>query len=689
MKRFYKAVVKNHKIIIVVFIFLSVLGILLYPKVKINYDMADYLPQSSPSTLALSLMAEEFDGGIPNARVMVRDVSVPEALEYKKKISECAGVASVMWLDDAENVFKPLETIDEHLLNTYYKNGDALFTIIIEDGMQEEAINAVRAVIGSENAMTGNAVVTAVAITGTIIEVALVTIIAVLFVYLVLIITTTSWMEPLLVMAGLAVAAIINAGSNIIFGEISFVTNAASAILQIAVSLDYSVFLIHRFEECQKEISDPEEAMVEALSKSAGSILSSGLTTVIGFIALMFMQFGIGMDLGRALAKGVAISIITVFVFMPSIILSANKKIKSTRHKSFLPDFKGFGRLIYRAMLPMVCIFVIAVVPGFLAYNSNDFYYGYSNIYGPGTQLYRDTAAIEQRYGKSDTYAIMVPKGSVAMEQKLSYALNKIPEVTSVLSYVDTVGAEIPVEFLDSGLLSRLVSKNYSRFAVTVNAEHEGAATFELIERMRDTVNSFFPGAYFMTGNGVTSYDLMDTITSDNLKVNFIAIIAVFLVLLFTMKSVSLPVILVLAIENAIWINLAIPYFEGNTIFYISYLIISSVQLGATVDYAILFTDRYCESRSNLNKKQAVLNTVAVVTPSVLTSGSVMAVVGFLLGNMSSHGILAQLGVFVGRGALLSLFIVLFVLPGLLYFLDAFIQRTTAGLKFADAKLSK
>ena len=247
---------------------------------------------------------------------------------------------------------------------------------------------------------------------------------------------------------------------------------------------------------------------------------------------------------------------------------------------------------------------------------------------------------------------------------------------------MDTVGAEIPMEYLDSETLSQLVSENYSRFVITVDADYEGAATFELVENIRDILNAYYPGSYYLAGSGVSTYDLMDTITSDTIKVNLIAIGAIFVVLLLTMKSVSLPVILVLAIETAVWINLAIPYFTGFTVFYISYLIISSIQLGATVDYAILFTERYTEFRGSLPKKQAVIETVAAVTPSVMTSGIVLAVVGFLLGYISSHGILSQLGRFLGIGSLLSLSVVLFVLPGLLYLLDGAVQHTTLHLNF-------
>lgn len=682
MKKFYQIIVNNPKKIIVCFLLSAMVSVVLSGMVEVNYDITDYLPEDTASTVSLDVLEEEFEGGIPNARVMIKDTTIPEALDYKEQIAACDGVTDVIWLDDAADILQPIETMDQDTVETYYKDNAALFTVTIEDGKQVQAVDAIRSVIGEDNALTGDAVSTAAATTGTIQEIHMIATFAVLFVFFVLFLTTTSWAEPVLVMIGLGVAILINSGTNLVFGEISFVTNAAGAILQLAVSLDYSVFLIHRFEECLTETATPKEAMVEALCKSTSSILSSGLTTVIGFLALVFMQFQIGPDLGRALAKGVAISLITVFVFMPVLILATQKWLQKSKHRSFLPSFKGFGRVIYRVMIPLVCVFVVLIVPSYLASNANNFYYGSSQIYGPETQLGQDTAVVEGLYGKSDTYVTMVPRGDLATEQELSKALHGIPQVKSVLSYVDTVGVEIPMEYLDTNTLSQLVSEKYSRFVITVDADYEGEETFELVKKIRVTINAYYPDSYYLAGSGVSTYDLMDTITADTVKVNLIAIGAVFLVLLLTMKSLSLPVILVLAIETAVWINLAIPYFQGNTVFYISYLIISSIQLGATVDYAILFTERYTEFRERMDKKQAIIETVAAVTPSVMTSGVVLAVVGFLLGYLSSHGILAQLGQFLGIGSLLSLSIVLFVLPGLLYLLDGAIQKTTLQLHF-------
>lgn len=670
MRKFYEWIVNHRKSVIIIFAVAFVICAFCQRMVKVDYDMNDYLPKDSASTVALDLMDEEFDGGVPNARVMISDVTIPEALEYKEKLKAVDGVTDVTWLDDAASVDVPLETLDTDTVESYYKDNDALFSVTIEEEKTTQAVSDIRELIGDDNAMTGSAVSTAVATESTVSEISKIAVIAVIFVIIVLILTTDSWFEPVVVMVGLGVAIIINSGSNLMFGTISFVTNAAGTILQLAVSMDYSVFLIHRFTECRKENDDVKEAMVDALTMSTSSILSSGLTTVIGFLALCLMQFGIGPDLGGALAKGIAISLVTVFTFMPCLILSTYKWLDKLQHRPFVPSFDGFGRVVLKIMMPMVVVFVIAIVPSYLASNANSFYYGASKIFNEKTQTGADTVRIEEIFGKSDTYVLMVPKEDKSTQKELSDRLHDISQVKSIISYVDTVGMEIPESYLDEETYSKLCSDKYTRMVITVDAEYEGDETFKLVENVRNVAQEYYPDNWYLAGQGVSTYDLMDTITNDMAKVNLVAIAAVFIVLLITLRSIVLPVLLVLGIETAIWINLSIPYFTDQTIFYIAYLIISSIQLGATVDYAILMTERYKECRQTLNKKDSIRSTISAVSVSILTSGSVLTVVGFLLGIISTHGLLSQLGFFLGKGTLCSLVIVFFALPGLLYTFD-------------------
>ncbi len=676
MKRFYEKIVQYKKCLVVLFTFSALLCLWVGQRVAVNYDIADYLPSHSPSSRALEVMEEEFEGGIPNARVMISNVTIAEALEYKEKLARVEGVEAVTWLDDAVNILQPLATLDQEQVQTYYQDNTALFTVTIKEDMRIEAVQNLRELIGEDQAMSGSAVSTAISTTATVSEVQLISVFAVLFVLVVLVLTTTSWVEPIIVLVGLGVAIAINKGTNLMFGEISFVTNAAGSILQLAVSLDYSVFLLHRFEECRQTNSDVKSVMVEALGKSTLSILSSGLTTVIGFLALVLMQFRLGPDLGLALAKGVAISLIIVFTFMPALILLVYRQIDRTKHRPFVPKLQSLGKWVSRLSMPLVILFALVIVPSYLASNANDYYYGASHIFNETTQLGADTLAIEKRFGQNDTYVLLLPQGDLATETKLSQALNELPQVKSIISYVDLAGAEIPLSYLDETTRAKLMSENYSRMVLSVNVPYEGEETFSVVETIRHIANQYYPDDYYLAGEAVSTYDLMKTISTDMTKVNLVAILAVFIVLVFSLKSVLLPIFLVLSIETAIWLNLAIPYFSDTPIFYIAYLIISSIQLGATVDYAILMTDRYRENRMQGSKKEAVIQTIMDVTVSILTSGSTLTVVGLLMGYISSNQLLGQLGLFIGRGAIFSLIIVLFVLPGILYLFDHFIIKS-------------
>lgn len=692
MNRFFSGVVKHRRPVLLIFVLLTIVAFGAWRQVAVNYDMNDYLPDSAPSTVSLNEMRAAFAGDIPNARVMVSDVSVPEALRIKEQLQAVDGVTEVLWLDDSVDLTVPLSMLDADAVEGAYQNNAALFTLTIQKEKRIAAVAAIRDLLGDRGALTGSAVSTAVATTSTVNEIYKISAIAVAFVLLVLLLTTDSWLEPLIVLLGLGVAIVLNNGSNLLFGEISFVTNAAGSILQLALSLDYSVFLIHRFEECRATEPDPEKAMTEALCRSAGSILSSGLTTVIGFLALILMQFRIGPDLGIALAKGTAISLLTVFLFTPSLVLLTHRGLERTRHRPLYPSFKGFGRFVSRVTVPLVCVFALLVVPAYLASGANDYYYGASHIFGEDTRLGQDTARIEDTFGVRDTYVLMVPRGDTATEAALSREIRALPQVSGIVSFVDNAGAMIPYSYPDADTLAQLESADYSRLVLSVATRYEGAETFELVEAIRALADKYYPAGTYLAGEGVSTYDLMDTVTGDMVKVNLLAIGAAFLVLLLTMRSVCVPFLLVIAIETAIWLNLAVPYFGGSTVFYIAYLIISSIQLGATVDYAILTTDRYRENRQTLDKRAAVVQTTADTAVSVMTSGSVLAAVGLLLGSLSTNRLLAQLGLFVGRGALFSLGIVLFVLPGLLLLFDRLVrlgekhQRERRAIRHQDRR---
>lgn len=686
MEKFFRQIIKHKKNVIITFIIALILCFVCSKFISVNYDMNDYLPDESKSTISLDILEDEFEGGIPNTRVMVSNITIPQALEMKEKLLNIDGVQDVSWLDDVVDITEPIATIDSSTIKEYYKDGAALFTVTIAQNKRIEAVNEIRNLIGNDSAMAGSVVNTVVATETTSTEVSQIILFIIPICLIVLAITTTSWFEPILFMLTIGIAIMLNQGTNLLFGEISFVTNAAGNVLQLAVSMDYAIFLLHRFTEFRLHGLEPEEAMIQASVKSIGSIFSSGITTVIGFAALILMRFKIGPDMGIVMAKAIVLSLVTVIVLLPVLTLYCYKLIDKTEHKLLIPKFDKFAKCVNKIMIPLVVIFSVLVIPSYLAQRNNTFDYGSSKIFDESTKLGIDTKLIEDAFGKSNALVVMVPKGDFVTEKLLSNELKEISQVISIISYVDNAGVEIPTQYVDESTLSKLISEKYSRLVINLKADYEGEETFKVIEEIKSIVSKYYDDDYYLAGESVSTYDLMDVITSDNVRVNLIAIGAVFLVLLIAFKSILIPVILVLAIETAIWINLGIPYFVGSSLHYIAYLIISTVQLGATVDYAILLSNSYVDNRRLYSKKEALLKTISSVTLAILTSATILTIAGALLGIISTHGIINQLGTLIARGTVLSTVIVLFVVPGLLYIFDKPIQKTMYKSNFKNSQ---
>lgn len=677
-----KLLIKHKKTVVTVFLITVIICMAASTLVKVDYNIMDYLPDESPSTIALDVMDEQFDKGAPNVRVMLKDVSISDVLEYKDKFKAIDGVEDVTWLDDAANIYQPIEYLPTKTVEEYYKAGNALLTVTVDEDKEEAAIDEMKTVTGKKGAFCGTAVDSVTAITLTTAEINKIMVIVVILIFIILTLTTNSFFEPVLFLLIIGAAIMINRGTNLLFGTISFVTNAAGSILQLAVSIDYSIFLLHTFTKMREQYDDVDKAMAEAVKKAFSSIMSSGLTTVIGFAALILMRFKIGPDMGYVMAKAIVISLVCVLVLMPSLTLVCYKLIDKTQHKMIMPQFGKFSDLVFKYKNVMLITFIVLIVPCYLGQGANTFTYGQAGIYGEGTELGNDTALIESTFGKSNLMVLMVPCGSPSKEKALNDDLMAQEKVTSVISYAETVGVSIPTEFIPDGTLSQLMSDKYSRMVITVDTDSEGSEAFGLVETVRDIAKKHFGNDYLLAGTSVNSYDMKDVVTSDTTKVNFVSILAIGIVLLFNFKSISIPLILLAVIELSIFINLTIPYFRDETLFYIGYLIISSIQLGATVDYAILFTEHYIENRASHTSAQSVKRTITETSLSILTSASILTVCGLLLGIGSSNGIISQLGILVGRGAVLSGILVLFVLPCLLVTFDKVIYKTSYKMNF-------
>ncbi|WP_155670988.1 efflux RND transporter permease subunit [Ornithinibacillus caprae] len=638
--------------------------------------MVDYLPEEAQSTKAMDIMEQEFDGSVPNTRIMIHDVTVQEALIFKDQLSSIDGVTDVTWLDDAIDIKTPIEIADEDTVESYYKNNNALFTFSIREGDEVEITDAIYDLIGEDNAMSGEALDTAtqqkMAFTETMYAAALL----IPIIVIILILSTNSWVEPIFFLTAIGVSVLINLGTNIFLGEISFVTQSVAPILQLAVSLDYAIFLLHSFSDYRKKVADPTEAMQLAMKRSFPAIIASASTTFFGFTALTFMNFEIGSDLGLNLVKGIVLSFISVMVFLPALTLMFYKWIDKTKHKPIIPSFKNIGSKVVKLKVPSLLLVLLLIVPAYLAQGQTTFTYGIGEQ-PDSTRAGSDVIKIEEEFGKSTQMVLLVPKGDIAKEEELVQDLNNLDHVTSILSYVNTVSAAIPPEYLEESVTEQFYSENYSRIILNTSTATEGEVVFGLIEEVQQTAESYYGDDVYSLGESVTLYDMKNVVQKDNTVVNLLTVITIAIVLLITFKSITFPIILLLTIQSAVWINLSVPYFTDSSLVYVGYLIISTVQLAATVDYAILLTEAYKENRKEMPALKAIKKTIDEKLFAIAISASILSSVGFILWITSSNPIVGSIGLLLGRGALLAFIMVVFFLPAMLLVFDKLIDKTT------------
>ncbi len=683
MDKFSQAVIKHKKSVFIAFLIVSALSAVFSSLVSVNYDMIDYLPKDAQSTTAIKIMEDEFGAEMPNARIMLTDVSIQEALEYKEKIAAIDGVTSISWLDNIIGLdtlkTTPLEFFDTSIIENYYKDNNALMSLSIESGKEKSTVNAIYDLIGEKNAAAGEAVNTAETQAMSVSEVLNAMAILLPIIIMILIISTTSWIEPLLFLSTIGVAIMINMGTNIVFGEISFITQTVSPVLQLAVSLDYAIFLLHSFNK-HRLSHEPQKAMMLAMKQAFPTVAASAATTIIGFGALIFMRFGIGADLGINLLKGIALSFISVMVFLPVITLMCYKAIDKTKHRKLMPDFKKSGNWLMKARIPLLILALVVVIPSYLAQTNTEFMYGMGSVTGTSIAG-RHNLYIEEKFGKENALVLLVPRENVGKASELSDALSKIPHMTSVICFTTAVGAEIPPEFIPKEVVDQFYSQHYTRIILYIDTAEEGVDAFDTVQAVLDTAAKHY-NTYFLAGQSATLYDMKNIVSIDTKLINFVAIIGMFMVLLITFRSLTLPLFLLFSIKTAIWINLSFSYFTGQPLSFIGYLILSTVQLGATVDYAILFTNAYLNNRKTLPKKDAMRITIEDNLVAILISAGILATAGFTLAATTSNPIIGELGTLLGRGTLLSLTIVACVLPALLVLFDKVIQKTTLKNKF-------
>ena len=687
-------IINKRKVIEKIFTVLVILSLICLPMVGVNYDLTKYLPDSSPSAQALDIMEKEFT--YPGmGRVMLEDVTLYEAKSIKDRIADVPGVDMVMWCDTTTNIYGSSEFIDYANIEDYYKDGSAYMDVIFlekdSSPRTHKAVREIEQLVGDRGLVAGSAVSDTNLGPTINAEVARVMVLAVIIIFLILTITTTSWFEPVLFLSVLGIAIIINMGSNIIFGEISFLSNAVGAVLQLACSMDYSIFLLHAFSEEKANGVQPEQAMANALRSAFSSISASGATTIVGFLALALMEFGIGPDMGFVLAKGIALSLLTVLLLMPALILRFQDVVAKTRHRSFIPtNLRSFGEFTYKLRKPVLIAVMILIIPCYVAQGMADFTYGNEAVANsPGTPVYDAEQQMNAKFGQSNMMLALVPLNGNVTEKAMSEELESLPYVRYAMGLAGVLPDGIPEDFLPESITGMLHSEHWARIILNVRSAGESADAFRYADEIRAIINRYYPDEQtYLVGVTPSTQDIKDIIVPDNARVNLISLLGVALVVALTYKSAFLPLVVLIPIECAVFINTALPYIYGQRTMFLGFIIVSCIQLGATIDYSILLTGNYLDARSQGDKKEAAIRAVTVSAESILTSGLILMTVAYGLFFMTSVEAISALGQLIGRGALISLLLVLFLLPCCLMIFDKWIVKPDYAQK-KHAKMNR
>lgn len=672
-----KFIIRRKRAIEAVFAVGCLLSLFCMLFVNVNYDLTKYIPSSAKSSRGLSLMEEEF--GYPGtARVMISDVSLYEAKAYKDRLEAVDGVDQVMWCDSSVDIYSGEDFIREEDIKDYYQDGYSVMDITFDEGDTSKrtaaALDEMKQITGDKGYFVGMAVQNKSLSENLADEMNLIMAVSIVMIFTILCISTTSWTEPVLFLLVMGVALLLNKGTNIFIGTVSFLTDNVSMVLQLATSMDYSIFLLHAFMRGKKSGLDDEDALVSAVDEAINSILSSSLTTVVGFIVLVFMKFSIGFDMGLVLAKGIIFSLFTVLFLMPALILKFAKLNEKTRHRPFLPSFRRFSNWVYRFRHVVLVVVLLLAPPAYVAQGMNDFLYGNSAVgASEGTKVYADDQVITEKFGRSNMLLVLYPNDSMVTEKKMTDELESQPWVKHVTSMANMLPAGIPEEFMPDSSTSLLHTKEYGRMLVYVRTRDESEAAFACADQVREILERFYPKDSYLVGETPSTQDIKATITTDYARVNNLSLAGVFLVVMISFRSAMIPLIVMVPIEIAIFLNMAIPYLMGDTMVFMGYIIVSSIQLGATVDYSILMTNNYMECRKSLPKKEAVIQALMLSTPSIFTSGTILILAGYIIFLISTTAAIGDLGHLIGRGALLSVILVLTVLPALLVLTDRFI----------------
>lgn len=679
MRKFAVFIVKHRKFIIGFYMILILLSIVGMQFVSIEYDLSSYLPKEINSIRGKNKLSEDFNIN-GTASLMVKEKELYKVLEIKEDIKNIPGITSVIWLDDVEDINKPREFMDKNLSKRFITEDYSLLQIQFKEGNDtlntRNAIDKIDEIVKVEHYIGGQAAVSKDMQDTTSREIIYYSVVAFVIISIILLMSSRAYYEPILFFITIGVAILLNMGSNALFGSVSSNTHSVANILQLAVSMDYSIFLLHRFHE-ESETRDKESAMVEAISKTFSSVSASALTTVGGFLALVVMKYGMGKDMGLVLAKGVFFSLISVVTLMPCLILVTEGLNKYT-HKILLPDFKNIsGWMVKRRHIALI-IALLLVIPAFLGQSKLKYYYSTEKTLSSKSNSVLANEKIESIFGKSNELILIVPKEDKVKIKNLSEEIKALDKVESVQGLYSMVDETLPDFLIPEEVKKTFESPKYTYFILNILGEIEGVETTKVIEDIQSAANKYTDD-WYLTGEAAVYMDLQKVTSKDFERVTIISIIIIGLILLFTFKSLSLPLILVFVIQLGIWINLSIPYFMGSKLNFISFIIIGAIQLGATVDYAILFTSRYEENLKEFKPIEAMKKTIGDTGRSVLTSALILMAGTLSVSFITTIKSASELTLLIGRGAFISLLLVYILLPALLLALAPIIKPTTIG----------
>lgn len=685
MKALGKAIVKARYLILILSVVLLIPAGIAYVNTRVNYDILSYLPGDIDTMVGQDILVDQFGTGA-FSMYMVQGMEYKDVAKIKEKIELVEHVKSVIWYDSFMDLSVPVEFLPEELTDAF-NNGDCTLMVIMYDTTMSadetmQAVTEIRRLSDQQCFLSGMSAIVTDTKELCDAETPIYVLIAVLLSVLVLSLTMDSYIIPLFFLLSIGMAIIFNLGTNLVMGEISYVTKALAAVLQLGVTMDYSIFLWHSYEEFQKEHKeDKKKAMADAISATFSSVAGSSVTTVAGFIALCFMSFTLGLDLGVVMAKGVVIGVICCVTVLPSLILVFDRLIEKTKHKPLIPqiDISGFVVKHYKLL---AVLFLFLWIPAVIGYQRTDVYYNLDSTLPETLPGVASNQALNDKFHMNTMHIILADSSMEQKDvQKMTDEMKQVDGIKAVLGLESMLGPAIPVDFIPEDLTADLKNENYQMMLLTSEYPVASDEVNEQCEILNRILKSYDENG-LLIGEAPCTKDLIEITNTDFNTVNTVSIGVILVIIAFVFGSVSLPVILVFVIEFAIYLNMGIPYYTNTTIPFIASIVIGTIQLGSTIDYAILMTNRYKLERSNgADKKTAVGTAHKASLQSIFVSAMSFFAATFGVGVYSDIDMISSLCTLMARGAIISMFTVLLVLPSMLILFDGLIRHTSLGFR--------